>query len=151
MATLLGIDATKTVVRTALLRSSYRKFKLEALGEADVLSHGSELEAIKAAIGALPPVGVRTAAPRPAADATAIALSGERSFYRQLELPATAQKELESVLGFELEATVPFEMTEAVYDYRLLARPKSSAVIPIFAALARIDDVRDRIALVRAA
>jgi len=139
MARLLGIDASKTVVRTALVRTSYRRVTLEALGEADVATAGSEMEALRAAVGALRP------------DASAISLSGERSFYRRLELPAAAQKEIDNVLAFELEATVPFEMTDAVFDYRVLKRQPGSDVIPIFAALARADDVRERIALVREA
>jgi general secretion pathway protein L len=85
------------------------------------------------------------------ADAVAIALSGERSFYRRIELPASAQKEIESVLGFEIEATVPFEMEDAVFDHRVLRRPAGSTTIPIFAAVARSDDVRERIAVVREA
>jgi general secretion pathway protein L len=138
MARLLGIDATRRVVRTALLRTSFSRVTIEALGEVDVAAAGSEIEAIRAAVGVLRPDGV------------AISVSGERSFYRRLDLPAAAQKELASVLGFELEATVPFEMDEAVYDYRLLRRT-STDTIPVFAALARTEDVRERIRVVREA
>src|SRR5262249_54932594 len=98
MARLLGVDATKTTVRTAIVRTSYRRVTFEAFGEADIAWAGSEEQAIRAATG-----GLR-------ADACAIAVSGERSFYRKLDLPAAAQKELENVLAFELEANVPFEM-----------------------------------------
>jgi len=89
MARLLGIDTTKTTVRAALLRTSYRSIVIEALGEADVASCGSEVEAIRAAVGSLK------------ADATAIAISGERSFYRRLDLPAAAQKELRATSSVE--------------------------------------------------
>ena len=141
MARLLGIDSTKTTVRAALLHTSYRSISIEALGEADVASCGSEVEAIRAAVGSL------------RADATAIAISGERSFYRRLDLPAAAQKELGNVLAFELESTVPFEMDEAVFDYRTMKRGPNDApdIVPVFAVLARADDVRERIAPVREA
>jgi general secretion pathway protein L len=139
MSRLLGIDAGKSVVRVALIRAAYRKVFLEALGEASVAEAGSEAEAIRAAVGMMRPDGV------------AIALSGERSFFRRLDLPAAAQKEVESVLGFELEATVPFEMDEAVFDYRVMKRPQGSDTIPVFAAIARTEDVRERIAVVREA
>jgi general secretion pathway protein L len=137
MSRLLGIDAGKNVVRTAVIRSSYKRVTLEALGEVTVTSSGNELEAIKAAVGAIKP------------DACAIALTGERSFYRRIDLPAAAQKELQNVLGFELEATVPFEMTDAVFDYRILKRDPGSLTLPIFAAIARSEDVRERIAIVK--
>lgn len=140
MARLLGIDATKASVRVAVIRTSYRSVTLEAVNEAFIAPSGSEVDAIRAAVGTNKP------------DACAIALSGERSYYRRLELPAAAQKEIGSVLGFELEATVPFEMTDAVFDHRVLRTPSSSpGVIPIFAVIARADDVRTRIEPVRQA
>jgi general secretion pathway protein L len=138
MARLLGIDATKTTVRAAIIHTSYRKITLEAFGEADVGWAGGEVEAIRAAVGSARP------------DSCAIALSGERSFYRRIELPAAAQREIDNVLAFELEATVPFEMDDAVFDYRTLS-PLNKETIPVFAALARVDDVRGRIAPVREA
>jgi general secretion pathway protein L len=138
MARLLGIDATKTSVRIAVIRTSYRRITLEALAEAHV-GDGGEAAAIRAAAGTLKP------------DAAAIALSGERSFYRRLDLPAAAQKELENVLTFELESTVPFEMSEVVFDHAVLKRAQGSTSIPVFAALARIEDVRARIDVVRTA
>ncbi|WP_437813271.1 type IV pilus biogenesis protein PilM [Sorangium sp. So ce1078] len=139
MHRLLGIDAGKSVVRAALIRTSYRRVFVEALGEAAITDAVSEAEAIRAAVGLHRP------------DAAAIAISGERSFYRRLELPAAAQKEVENVLGFELEATVPFEMEDAVFDYRLLRRPPSAETLPVFAAVARADDVRERITVVKEA
>ncbi|MGK3997978.1 pilus assembly protein PilM [Sorangium sp. So ce1024] len=139
MHRLLGIDAGKSVVRAALIRTTYRRVFVEALGEVAVTDGVSEAEAIRAAVGLHRP------------DGAAIALSGERSFYRRLDLPAAAQKEIENVLGFELEATVPFEMEDAVFDYRLLKRPPGVETLPIFAAVARADDVRERIAVVKEA
>lgn len=139
MSRLLGIDATKTTVRTAIVNSSYKRVTVESFGEASVLDAGSEEAAIRAAVGALKP------------DAAAIALSGERSFYRRIDLPAAAVKEIQNVLGFELEATIPFEITDAIYDYRLLKREPGSPTVPVFAALARTDDVKERIRLVKEA
>lgn len=145
MARLLGIDVTKTTVRIAVVRTSYRKITLEALGEADLVAAGSEIDAIRAAMGA-------THKP----DATATAVSGEKTFYRRIELPAAAQKEIGNVLAFELESTVPFEMDDAVFDYRVLRKelvPSTDGAdtIPLFAVIARADDVRERIAPIREA
>ncbi|WP_437734160.1 type IV pilus biogenesis protein PilM [Sorangium sp. So ce1335] len=127
------------MVRAALIRTAYRRVFVEALGEVAVTDGVSEAEAIRAAVGLHRP------------DGAAIALSGERSFYRRIDLPAAAQKEIENVLGFELEATVPFEMEDAVFDYRLLKRPPTAETLPVFAAVARADDVRERITVVKEA
>ena len=84
MSRLLGIDIEKTVVRTAIVRTAYRKTFVEAIGEARIEEHGSVEAALRAAL-----VG----AARP--DACAVALSGERTLYRRIDLPAAAAKELE--------------------------------------------------------
>jgi general secretion pathway protein L len=83
---------------------------------------------------------------------------------------ATAQKQLGDVLAYELEAQVPFDLAEAVFDWRVLeltggpargetgdragqAQPAGGegAQLPIVAAVARTEDVRARIALVKEA
>ncbi len=141
MSRLLGIDASERAVRVAVIRTSYRRVSIEALAEIDVgAMGGSEVEALRAVAGTVKAEGV------------AIVLSGERSLYRRIELPAAAQKELQNVLSFELESTVPFEMDEAVFDHRVLKRPKGAVeTLPIFAAVARIADVRERVEMVKAA
>ena len=172
MSRLLGIDATRTTVRAAVVRTAYRRVMLESFGEADIAWSGSEVEAIRLAAGARPlrptppsasawrgpssppsTAGGRAHGLRP--DGCAIALSGEKSFYRRLDLPAAAQKEIENVLAFELESTVPFEMDEAVFDHRTLrgtpGHVGAAATIPVFAVLGRTEDVRARIAVAREA
>lgn len=148
MARLLGIDCGPTAVRTALIRTSYRKVTVEAFGQAPVggaepdgspVSNTFPEAALRAAVGAHKP------------DAIAIALSGERTFYRRLDLPAAAAKELSGVLAFELESTVPIDMEGAVFDHRLLKGSSTKTELSLFCAIARVDDVRERIALVKAA
>ena len=160
MARLLGIDAGRTVVRTVLVRTSYRHVAIEQIGEVPVapvlgfvegVPEAEQPEALKKRQAAAEAEAIRAAVAGQKADAVSVALSGERTFFRRIELPGAAQKELESVLGFELEATVPFDMADAIYDYRILKKAPGETSLPIFAALARVDDVRERIAVVREA
>ncbi len=137
MSRILGIDIGKSVIRIAILRANYRKIMLEALTEMAIT--GLEVDAIRAAVGTHKPDGI------------AIAISGEKTYFRTVDLPASALKEIESVLPFELEAQLPFEMTEAVFDYRVDKRPIGSETLPIFSAIARIGDVRERIHVVKEA
>jgi general secretion pathway protein L len=138
MARLVGIDIDSTHVRVAALRTSYRKVALESLTEV-ALDGRSEEAALREAIGKSP------------ADAIAIALAGDKCLYRRMELPRAAERELENVLAFELESSIPFEMEGAVYDKRILTRPSAVGMVTVFAAIARIDDVKDRIDLVKKA
>lgn len=161
MARLLGIDAGQTVVRTVLVRTSYRHVGIEAIGEVPIapvagydenVPEAERPEALRKRQIAAQVEAIRAAVGGQKADAASIVLSGERTFFRRLELPAAAQKELDNVLGFELEATAPFDIADAVYDYRVLRRPAhEAATLPIFAALARTEDVRERIAIAREA
>ncbi len=140
MQRLLGLDVTRTHVRAALLNVSMRRITVEALEEVSVEDAGGPKEALWAAVGDMKP------------DGAAIVLSGEKAFFRRIELPAAALKEVQNVLGYELESTVPFEMEEAVFDHRVLKANQGSAeVVPVFAVVARIEDVRERIELCKEA
>jgi general secretion pathway protein L len=85
-------------------------------------------------------------------DSVAIGLPGIRAALRVLKLPAGVQKQIGEVLPFELEAQVPFEVTESVFDYRPLvhAPGKSEGTIDVLCAVALTSHVRDRIELVKA-
>ncbi|MBI4702141.1 MAG: pilus assembly protein PilM [Deltaproteobacteria bacterium] len=146
MARSLGIDVGRSLVRVALLRSTLRRLAVEALREERIADHESVVAAIRAATS-----GLR-------ADASAVALPGRQAFLRRIELPAAVQRELGSVLSHEVEATLPFELDDAVMDHRILraARggPQSggrTASLSILAAVAQTDQVRDTINLIRRA
>jgi general secretion pathway protein L len=143
MARLLGIDCGPTAVRTALIRTSYRRVTVEAFGQApvdDALGLPGVTEAaIRSAVGVHRP------------DAIAIALSGERAFYRRLDLPVAAAKELASVLAFELESTVPVDMESAVFDHRVLKESSTKTELSLFCAVAAVEAVKERIAVVKSA
>ncbi|HEY6463696.1 MAG TPA: pilus assembly protein PilM [Polyangiaceae bacterium] len=145
MPTWLGIDIGTAWVKVALVRSTYRKLGLARLAAADVVASGGPTEAIRAAMaGAL-------AGERQLADGVAVAIEGSRAAIHRLLLPATAQKQLADVLAFELEAQIPFDLEGAVFDWRLLERTREDGQLPIVAAVARVEDVRSRIELVKTA
>jgi general secretion pathway protein L len=148
MPTWLGIDIGSTSVKVALVRSTYRKLSLVRLGLAEVVEGTPLPDAIRAAVASAllgEPQNV---------DATAVAIEGSRAAIHRLLLPAAAQKQLVEVLSYELEAQVPFDIEGAVFDWRLLeatAGTGEDGQLPIVAAVARIEDVRARIDLVKEA
>jgi general secretion pathway protein L len=140
MAKWLGVEITGATVRVAMVRSAYRRVAIEALREERIDDHGSLAAAVQAACH-----GLR-------AEAYATHLSGGRSFLRRVDLPAAAQKELSSVLGFEVEATLPFELDDAVMDHRVLKSLPGidpPGMLPILAGVAYTHEVRARIEAVR--
>jgi general secretion pathway protein L len=140
MARWLGIDITTASVRVALVQSRYRKNTLVALREESLSAHETRSTAIRAAVAGLK------------ADASATALAGDDGFLRFLPLPSAAAKELSNVLSYEVEATLPLEMDDAVMDHRVLrAVPgiDEPNTIPILAGVAHTERVRDLIGLIR--
>jgi len=145
MPTWVGIDVGTSAVKVAVVRSTYRKTALSALVAAEV-GEGGLAETVRACVSAA--LGGKTGAN----DGVATAIEGSRVALRTLTLPASAQKQLGDVLAFELEAQVPIELAEAVFDYRVLQpRGERGDGVDVLAAVARIDDVRARIELVKSA
>jgi general secretion pathway protein L len=149
MSISVGIDIGAQIVKVAVLRVAYRKTTLEALTFASVAEAGGVVEAIRAA-------SAEALAGQPA-DGIAVAIEGVRSVVHTLSLPMGAQKELDNVLPFELEAALPVDMAESVFDYRVqTGKPAGfdtavAGQISILALVARTEDVRARIELVKGA
>ena len=156
MPTWLGIDIGSVAVKAAVVRSAYRKIAVVRLASADVATSGGTLEAVREA------VTKALEGEAHAADSIATAIDGNRAAIHRLVVPATAQRQLEEVLTYELEAQIPFDIEGAVFDWRLIGRdvaPQAAAggaaapdaQLSIVAAVARIEDVRARIDLVKSA
>lgn len=141
MSRVIGIDVQATHVRAALLRTSYRRITAERLVEVAVEPGASLEEALRSCVG---PLLVH-------AEAVAVALDGDRAFVHRLEVPASARRQLDDVLPFEIEAQVPVDLDQLVFDYRPVGARKATEPIGLLVAAARADAVRERIALCSAA
>src|SRR5450432_1741734 len=110
MAKIIGLDIRNRHVRAVLLGTSYRKITLLSLAEVDRSQFAGLDEAVQACL--LPLV--------PHSDGIAVAVDGDTAFVHRLRLPPTAMKQLSEVVPFELEAQVPVDIDELVYDWLLL-------------------------------
>ncbi len=145
MPTWLGIDIGGSSVKAALVRSAYRKIALVRVASVEIAASGGVVEAARAA------AVLALEGEAQNADAVATAIDGARAAIHRLLLPSTAQKQLDDVLAYELGAQVPFDLESAVFDWRLLDNKDAAGQLAIVAAVARIDDVKARIGLVREA
>lgn len=147
MPTWLGIDVGSAAVKAAVVRSAYRKLSIVRIASADVSTSGGALAAVRLA------VAKALEGERQPADAVAAAIDGSRASIHRLRVPATAQRQLGDVLAYELEAQIPFDLEGSVFDWRLLetrGSPRAAEdALSVIAAVARIDDVRSRIDLIR--
>jgi general secretion pathway protein L len=147
MSTYLGIDIGTTAVKVAVVRTAYRKITLEGLANVEIAQVGGVNEAIQMALGAVMPTGGH-------GDAIAIALPGSRATMKMVGLPASAAKQINEVLPFELEASLPFDLTEAVFDYRILSgvrTEKKGEELAVMVGVAKTADVQARIDVLKGA
>jgi general secretion pathway protein L len=141
----LGIDIGSASVKAVAVRSTYRKLAVAQVAATDVPPGGSVAQAIREA------VANALEGQKQGIDGIAVALDGNRAAIHRLALPTAAQRQLEDVLAYELESQVPFDMASAVFDWRLLGWGTTPEQVSLVAGVARIDDVRARIDLVREA
>lgn len=147
MSTWLGIDIGTTAVKVAAVRTAYRKVQLVGLASVEVAQAGGVIEALTQATRAV--MGNRGGL----GDAIAIALEGQRGTVKVVGLPASAQKQIAEVLPFELESALPFDIEEAVFDYRVLPglRETKGEELAVLVGVAKTADVAARIDLVKTA
>ena len=112
MGRFLGIDVGSKVVSAVVLEVGYRKLAIVASREVAVDSMPSLEEAVRACAAPL----------LEHVDGIAAAIDGDLTFTHRITLPATAAKQIDEVLQFELEAAVPVELDELVWGYRMLPR-----------------------------
>ncbi len=150
MSRVVGIDVTATYVRAALLRVAYRKTVVEDLREVELHDFASPSAAIAACVSSL---GGEAADGSSGGrlDAVGTTLEGRRCFVHKLAIPLTAEKTLLQVLPFELEALVPVDLDELVFDHELGRRNEAEGTLEVFTVAARTEHVQERIALVREA
>jgi general secretion pathway protein L len=141
MARYIGIDIGASQVRALLLNTGYKRVAIEAINEVAIDSVDSLEQALQACVSPM----------MPHSDGLAVAIDGDRAFVHRLKLPLTARKQLDAVLPFELESQLPMDMSELVYDYRVLRGEGNPTAIEVMALLARTEHVKERIELVKRA
>ena len=141
MARYIGIDIGSSHVRALLLSTGYKRVVIEAINEVAI----DAAESLEGALSAC-------ASPMlPHSDGIAVAIDGDSTFVHRLKLPLTAKKQIDAILPFELESQMPIDMSELVYDYRVLRGEPNREAIDVIAALARTEHVKERIDLVKRA
>ncbi len=137
----VGIDIGQASVKVAVVKVAYRKTTIEGLASAPL---GDDVaaalrSALQEALGG-----------GGAGDAVATSIEGVKVIVRSVHVPASVQKQLAEVLPFELESQTPFDIADAVIDYRI-QKSSTRERLSILSVLARTEEVRARIELVKAA
>jgi general secretion pathway protein L len=153
MARYVGIDIGATQIKVAVVHGRPGKWAIEDLRAIDrVPADVAYAQGSPAQTQSLEEL-IAEVARDPAAnnDPLSVGFDGTRTYVRSLELPAAVRRRLAEVIPFELEAQLPFDIDEAVFDFRPRPGVAQNLPQPVLVAAARIDDVRERIDLVKRA
>jgi type IV pilus assembly protein PilM len=131
--TVIGLDIGSWSIKAAVLESTLRGFTL-----VDVLEHHIP----RGPSGETPPLSTGPAVRAllrevKAWDAIASAVPGKRVLVRELTLPFTDDKRIRSVLGFQLEDLLPFDLEDLVYDYYRVGNTEDGGAQLLCAAVER--------------
>ncbi|MBN1612275.1 MAG: pilus assembly protein PilM [Polyangiaceae bacterium] len=141
MSRLVGIDVRATHVRTVVLRTSYRHVTVERMLEVDRQGMATLEQALQ--VCGLPALQH--------ADSLAIAVDGQQTYVRRIELPAAAAKRLDEIVPFEVEAQVPVDLGELLYDHRVLRQRGEDNSLKVLVAAARTEHISAQLTLAKAA
>ncbi|MEZ4269115.1 MAG: pilus assembly protein PilM [Myxococcota bacterium] len=131
--TVIGLDVGSWSIKAAVLESTLRGFTLVDVrehhiprgpsGEIAPLSTGPAVRAVLRDIKEW--------------DAIASAVPGKRVLVRELTLPFTDDKRIRSILGFQLEDLLPFDLEDLVYDYYRVGNTEDGGAKLLCAAVER--------------
>jgi general secretion pathway protein L len=113
MARILGLDLGSHTLKGLVLETTLRGTQVKGYAEVKVPQEGERVDRLRQAIPQLISKGLL-------ADQIVVALPGLGLATHQLTLPFTDPKRIDQTVGFEVEAQLPFDLSEAVYDYQVV-------------------------------
>lgn len=138
MARLVGIEITPDHVRVAVLRTNVRGIALEEFSEVAIHDPSELPAALRACVGSSAAHG----------EPIAVGFDGGSAFFHRIDLPKTAARRIDEVLPFEIEAKLPIDIDDVVFGKQVLQATADN--VPILAAAARVESVRECIDAVAA-
>ena len=124
MHRIVGLDQTQESLRVATLQGGFRGFAVQDVRTAPLPNDGegpARFAAALAGLGLTPPLSPD--------DAVAVALPGALVATHLLTLPFTDPKRIEQVLPAEVEGAIPFDLSEVVWDYAILAQTNGKSEV----------------------
>lgn len=133
---ILGVDIGSWSVKAVLVETGFRGFEVTTVREERVLAGEpiTKLERQGEALVALLADGTLKA------DAYVAGFPGELAITRFVTLPFSDTKRIEQTLGGELADTLPFEISDAVYDHAVVKKLDDGASVSL-CAIAQKDAV----------
>jgi general secretion pathway protein L len=120
MARILGLDLGSYSVKGVLFESNMRGYTTKAYAEVR-RAEGERTQTLRAAVQELLSQNSLQA------DQVIVALPGMTLMTHSFTLPFTDPKRLEAALPFEVESQLPFDLSEAVFDYQVVGQKEKTS------------------------
>ncbi len=127
MARILGLDLGSHSVKGVLIETTLRGHTVRHVAEAPLPLEGERPARLSQAIATL----LAEAHGRLAADTITVALPGAALATHPITLPFSDPKKIDATLGFEVEGQLPFDLSEAVYDYQIASATDAGASLNV--------------------
>lgn len=132
MARILGLDLGSHCVKAVVFESAIRGYVTKAYAEVR-RAEGEPREALRAALREL------LARPDMQADQVVVALPGTSLATHPVALPFSDPKRIEATIAFEVEGQLPFDLSEAVFDYQVVGQKEKGSELLV--GVARREEV----------
>jgi general secretion pathway protein L len=121
MARIVGLDLGSKSVKALVLESTMRGTAVKQYLSAPMPSEGDRLERFRTALTSLQQQGLS------AVDSVVVAVPGATLATHAVSMPFSDAKKIEATLGFEVEGQLPYDLSEAVYDYQVASAEENGA------------------------
>jgi general secretion pathway protein L len=140
MATVLGLDLGSYAIKGVLFETSLRGYQMRSYGEVP-RQEGERLESLRQSLAEFfrnYPIN---------ADQLVIALPGPSLATHVLTLPFTDAKRIEAALPFEVESQLPFDLSEAVFDYQIAGQHDKQS--DLLVGVVKKDELRSLLSMLK--
>ncbi len=142
MARILGLDLGAHRVKAVVLDTNLRGYTVAGFQEVPVTpvpgAEGDRMGAWRVALAQLLSQPLR-------ADQVAVSLPGLAAATHLITLPFVDSKRIEATLPFEIESQLPFDLSEAVFDYQLAGQKDGKS--DLLVGVARKEELSNLLAL----
>lgn len=140
MATVLGLDLGSYAIKGVLFETSMRSYQMRSYAEVP-RQEGERLESLRQSLADF----FRNYPLQ--ADQVVISLPGPSLATHVLALPFVDAKRIEAALPFEVESQLPFDLSEAVFDYQIAAQQDKRSELLV--GVVKKDELRNLLALLK--
>lgn len=141
MARIVGLDLGSYSLKALVVETTLRGVAVKQYVEVPLASDGEKAANLRAALSTVASSGVLPV------DTVAVAMPGASVATHPFSMPFSDPKKLEAALTYEVEGELPFDLTEAAYDYQVASSDEKGANVVV--GVTKRDELTSLLALLK--